>query len=189
VAVRVIAGEAKGRRLAGIRPGALRPTTDRVREALFSTLGAAVPGARMLDLFAGTGAVGVEALSRAAAAAVFVDSDPQAIASVRANLALTGLEGRATVHRMTAEAFVARAGHPPFDLVFLDPPYDAGFPAGLLAALAASGLLAPGAEVVVEAPGSLGDPPPVAGLAVTLQRRYGDSALVFLRPEASGVRS
>jgi 16S rRNA (guanine966-N2)-methyltransferase len=183
--VRVIAGEAKGRRLTGPRQGTLRPTTDRVREALFSTLGPAVRGARVLDLFAGTGAVGIEALSRAAASAVFVDSDPQAVASIRSNLAVTGLEGGATVLRMTAEHFVARGGRSggaPFDLVFLDPPYASDYPSGLLAGLVTGDFLAPGGEVVVELAGTLADPAGVPGLDLLLHRRYGDSGLVFLRP-------
>jgi len=180
--VRVIAGEAKGRRLAGIRQGDLRPTTDRVREALFSTLGPAVAGARVLDLFAGSGAVGIEALSRGAAAAVFVDSDPEAVAAIRANLELTGLAGRASVQRLPAAQFVsrgARAAGGPFDVAFLDPPYRAGFPADLLAALAASGMLTERAEVIVES-AALTEPPPVAGLVPLLVRRYGDTSLVFL---------
>lgn len=187
--MRVIAGAAKGRRLTGVQHGTVRPTTDRVREALFSTLGPTVAGARVLDLFAGSGAVGIEALSRGAAEAVFVDSDPQAVASIRANLALTGLEGGATVLRMAAERFVER---PPgqagtFDLAYLDPPYALGFPAGLLEALGAGSVLAPGAEVVVECRAMVGSPPAVPGFRVLLARRYGDSSLVFLRAEPAGA--
>ena len=105
--MRVIAGEAKGRKLAGLRSGTLRPTTDRVREALFSTLGPDVAGARVLDLYAGSGALGIEALSRGASLAVFVDRDPEAVGAVEANLHLTKLADRAQVVRQTAERFVA----------------------------------------------------------------------------------
>ncbi|HWD10114.1 MAG TPA: 16S rRNA (guanine(966)-N(2))-methyltransferase RsmD [Actinomycetota bacterium] len=180
--MRVIAGEAKGRRLAGLRRGDLRPTTDRVREALFSALGPAVPGAQVLDLFAGSGAVGIEALSRGAASAVFVDADPEAITAIRHNLDMTGLASRATIHCMTAQRFVSGGAGPaggPFDLVFLDPPYGAGFPTELLGALATSGMLSHNAELIVES-AALGEAPPVAGLAPLLLRRYGDTSLLFL---------
>ncbi|HEU5002257.1 MAG TPA: 16S rRNA (guanine(966)-N(2))-methyltransferase RsmD [Actinomycetota bacterium] len=189
-AMRVIAGEAKGRRLTAPRSAGraagLRPTTDRLREALFNALGPGIAGKAVLDLYAGTGALGIEALSRGAARAVFVDSDRQAVATIRANLATTGLEARARVEHTTAERFAARpasAVSPPpatYGLVLLDPPYSAGFPAPVVAALAAGGHLAPGGLVVVEvaAAAPVGDG---SGLQVVDHRRYGDSALVFLR--------
>src|SRR5882724_8421330 len=174
--MRVIAGEAKGRRLTGLRSARVRPTTDRVREALFSALGAGVAGARVLDLYAGSGALGIEALSRGAARAVFVDSDPEAVDAIRANLALTGLADRATVVRRPAERFVTTAPGEPFDLVVMDPPTVE------LGALAIGGFLGPQARVVLETRGSLETPAELGGLHVVSQRRYGDSALVFLRP-------
>jgi 16S rRNA (guanine966-N2)-methyltransferase len=184
--MRVIAGEAKGRRLTGLRSARVRPTTDRVREALFSALGAGVVGARVLDLYAGSGALGIEALSRGAASAVFVDADPEAVGAIRANLALTGLADRATVVRRPVERFVATAPGEPFDVVLMDPPYAEGLPTGVLGALAAGGFLAPEARVVLETrrlvETSAGAPAEVGGLQVVSQRRYGDSALVFLRP-------
>jgi 16S rRNA (guanine966-N2)-methyltransferase len=177
----VIAGEAKGRRLTGIRSSAIRPTSDRVREALFSALGAAVPGARVLDLYAGSGALGIEALSRGAAGAVFVDSDREAVAAIRANLALTGTDDRASVVRSSVASFLAAGRHGPFDLVFLDPPYAQGPPVQDLEALVAGGFLDAGASVVLETRG-LDAPPPLEGLDVVSRRRYGDTTLVFLRP-------
>lgn len=192
--MRVIAGAAKGRRLGSVRGGTVRPTTDRVREAVFSTLGPAVVGAAVLDLYAGTGALGIEALSRGAASAVFVDHDPSAAASIEANLALTGLAGKATVRRSTAEQFVAApAGGTTaggvFDLVLLDPPYGAypgGFPAAVVAALCAGSLLAGGGEIVVEmragSPRDAADAVVPAGAEVLLDRRYGDTRVLFLRP-------
>ncbi|HMC79218.1 MAG TPA: 16S rRNA (guanine(966)-N(2))-methyltransferase RsmD [Acidimicrobiia bacterium] len=179
--MRVIAGEAKGRRLTGIRSSAIRPTSDRVREALFSALGAAVPGARVLDLYAGSGALGIEALSRGAAGAVFVDSDREAVAAIRANLALTGTDDRASVVRSPVGSFLAAGRHGPFDLVFLDPPYAQGLPVKDLEALVAGGFLDAGASVVLETRGP-DAPPPVEGLEVVSRRRYGDTTLVFLRP-------
>jgi 16S rRNA (guanine966-N2)-methyltransferase len=118
--LRVVAGEFKGRRLAAPRGTRTRPTADRVREALFSMLGD-VSGARVLDLYAGSGALGIEALSRGAASAVFVERDPQAVAAIERNLAPLAVE--ATVTRADVLRWLARA-EGPFDLVFCDPPYD-----------------------------------------------------------------
>jgi 16S rRNA (guanine966-N2)-methyltransferase len=118
--VRVVAGQFKGRRLAAPRGTRTRPTADRVREALFSMLGD-VDGARVLDLYAGSGALGIEALSRGAASAVFVERDPRAVAAIERNLEPLGVE--ATVARAEALRWLARA-EGEFDLVFCDPPYD-----------------------------------------------------------------
>jgi 16S rRNA (guanine966-N2)-methyltransferase len=120
--VRVVAGELRGRRLVAPPGDATRPTADRVREALFSILGD-VSGARVLDLYAGSGALGIEALSRGAAAATFVDSSQAAVAAVRRNLDELGL--KADVRRRDALDFLAAAPvGAPYDLVFADPPYD-----------------------------------------------------------------
>lgn len=182
--MRVIAGEAKGRRLTGIRSKAIRPTSDRVREAAFSTLAGAVPDARVLDLYAGSGALGIEALSRGAASAVFVDSDRDAVETVRANLALTRMDDRATVVRSDVSNFLL-AGRPPgdpgpFDLVLLDPPYAEDAPVDDLQVLVSKGFLAAEAWVVLET-GGPDAPPPVEGLELVSLRRYGDSTLIFLR--------
>jgi 16S rRNA (guanine966-N2)-methyltransferase len=120
--VRVVAGELRGRKLVAPPGDATRPTADRVREALFSILGD-ISGARVLDLYAGSGALGIEALSRGAATAVFVDSSQAAVTAIRRNLAELGLE--APVQRRDALAYLAAAAAgDPFDLVFADPPYD-----------------------------------------------------------------
>jgi 16S rRNA (guanine966-N2)-methyltransferase len=118
--VRVVAGEFRGRRLAAPRGARTRPTADRVREALFSMLGD-VSGARVLDLYAGSGALGIEALSRGAESAVFVDRDPRAASVIERNLSSLGLEQE--VVRQDAVRFLGR-GEGTFDLVFCDPPYD-----------------------------------------------------------------
>ena len=131
--MRVVAGEFRGRRLAAPRGARTRPTADRVREALFSMLGD-VSGARVLDLYAGSGALGIEALSRGAGSAVFVDRDPRAVAAIERNLESLGLEQE--VLRQDAVRFLARA-RGTFDLVFCDPPYDS---ASRLAAPLAQGL-------------------------------------------------
>jgi len=118
--MRIVAGTLGGRRLKAPAGRATRPTSDRVREALFSILGD-LTGERVLDLFAGSGALGIEALSRGAASAVFVDSDPRAIAAIRANLDSLGIT--AATHKRDAVAYLNNASEGPFDLVFLDPPY------------------------------------------------------------------
>jgi 16S rRNA (guanine966-N2)-methyltransferase len=118
--MRVVAGASRGRRRRVPRGTRTRPTADRVREALFSMLGD-VDGARVLDLYAGSGALGIEALSRGAASATFVDNDPRAVAALRRNLDAVGTE--AQVRRQDALRFLSSA-RGAFDLVFIDPPYD-----------------------------------------------------------------
>ncbi len=120
--MRVIAGEAKGRRLIAPRGLTTRPATDRLRESVFGMLGARCEGARVLDLFAGSGALGIEALSRGAASATFVERDAAAADAMRRNLEATGFAHRATVVRGDVEAFL-RGTVGAFDLVFVDPPY------------------------------------------------------------------
>lgn len=180
MALRVIAGTAGGRRLVAPKGGA-RPTQDRVKEALFSSLGDLVIDATVLDLYAGSGALAIEALSRGARRAVFVDDDREAVAAIRANLDTVGFAGRATVSRRTARAYTsAGAQGGPFDLVLLDPPYDvpSGEVADLLAALAAADAVSPGATVVIER-ASGGDPVTLPeGWDVRRERTYGDTLLI-----------
>lgn len=147
--MRVIAGTFKGRRLAAPRWPGLRPTSDRVRETLFAVLGSRVEGARLLDGYAGTGAVGIEALSRGAAHVTFVERDPRAVALIKANLSRCGIEtGYAIIRRDFVRA--ARAGRlgGEFDLIFLDPPYETRNLDAVIAA--AAPMLAPGGLLVVE---------------------------------------
>jgi 16S rRNA (guanine(966)-N(2))-methyltransferase RsmD len=184
--MRVIAGRFGGRRLADAPGVGVRPTAERVREALFSALGD-LEGARVLDLYAGTGALGIEALSRGASAAVFVEQSRAALAVLRRNLEtleLNARSGPARVIRGDACAVLRRLGRAGerFDLVLLDPPYasDQALPA--LEGLVAAGLLAPEAEVVLEA--SRRHPvTPVAGLVLRDQRRYGDTLIARFGPE------
>src|SRR4051812_41052217 len=147
--MRVIAGSYGGRRLKAPKGDETRPTSDRVREALFSILGDRVQDARVLDLFAGSGALGIEALSRGAQSAVFVDDAPIAVRAVKANL--DGVEG-AEVIRRDARAFLRAAREPPrqYDLVFLDPPYRQAPVLGPALAEPLQAVLAPGAVVVSE---------------------------------------
>ncbi len=172
--MRIVAGAYRGRRLVAPPGDATRPTSDRVREALFSVLGASVDGARVLDLFAGSGALGIEALSRGAAAAVFVDRAPEAIKAIRANLAALGID--AGVRRIEARAALraASARAEAYDLVFLDPPYRRAAELGRELSEALPAVLAPGARVVTE---SDRREPLELALALTDERRYGDTLI------------
>jgi 16S rRNA (guanine966-N2)-methyltransferase len=172
--MRVIAGRFGGRRLSAPPGAATRPTSDRVREALFSVLGAAVVDARVLDLFAGSGALGLEALSRGAAEATFVDASPAALRAVRANLEALGIA--AETRRADARAFLrtafAAARH--YDLVFLDPPYGLAGRLGGELAEALPPVLAPGALVVAESDRRA---PLALDLPLETERRYGDTLI------------
>jgi 16S rRNA (guanine966-N2)-methyltransferase len=177
---RIIAGAARGRRLAAPQGTSTRPTSDRVREAVFSMLVArgAVEGARVLDLFAGSGALGLEAASRGAADVVLVDSSRQAVDVARRNADAVGA-CRVRVVRSPALRYLARCPERPLDLVFLDPPYALGETplAEHLTALVAGGWLAPGAVVVVERSSRCPEPSWPSGLVGEPARRYGETAV------------
>jgi 16S rRNA (guanine966-N2)-methyltransferase len=171
--MRVIAGEHRGRPLIAPRGQGTRPTPDRVREAVFSIL-ASVAGARVLDLFAGSGALAIEALSRGAAQATLVDSSRAAVAAIRRNLTALGLQ--ADVHPMRAAAFLerARAAGRQYDLVFLDPPYRHASALGAELSTALAPLLAPEARVVAESDRRA---PLELHLELFDTRRYGDTLI------------
>jgi 16S rRNA (guanine966-N2)-methyltransferase len=173
--LRVVAGTYKGRRLAAPRGTRTRPTAERVREALFSMLGD-VGGARVLDLYAGSGALGIEALSRGADSAVFVERDARAVAAIERNLAAVGVE--ANVVRQDVVRFLARADGA-FDLVFCDPPYDSA--AGLAGPLAEHlpALCAEDARIVTE---SDKRNPLVLPFPLLVERAYGDTRIAIHGP-------
>jgi 16S rRNA (guanine966-N2)-methyltransferase len=182
---RVIAGSARGIRLRA-PGGPTRPLADRVKQTLFAILEPALPGARFVDLCAGSGAAGIEALSRGAAVCWFVEVDDRAARVVDENLARTGLAGpRAVVARQDVLDWIARAGPAagPFDVVLLDPPYDR--PELLLAALqrlgSDRGLLAGGAIVVAKHFWRDSPPARIGLLASDRMRRFGETALTFYR--------
>jgi 16S rRNA (guanine966-N2)-methyltransferase len=179
--MRVIAGEAKGRRLRTAPSRKVRPSTDRLKEALFSTLGAGIQGKTVLDLYAGSGALGIEALSRGAAHATFVESYGEAASMIEANLQATGLGDRGTLVRSTAEHFLDSWSGGPFDLVFMDPPYAAGLPDRLLEALVRTGVVHANSLIVVERSSRTEKAPLPTGYRVADERRYGDSTLLYLR--------
>ncbi|MGI8881740.1 MAG: 16S rRNA (guanine(966)-N(2))-methyltransferase RsmD [Jatrophihabitans sp.] len=180
---RIIGGEAGGRRLQ-VPPAGTRPTSDRAREALFNSLGALLDldGARVLDLFAGSGAVGLEAVSRGAARAVLVESDPSVAKVVTANIAALQMPG-ATLIRLPVEQYLRRPADAPFDLVFADPPYalDEAALGAVLAQLVEPGWLAPGAVVVVERSARSPEPQWPTALDELRQKRYGEALLWYRR--------
>jgi 16S rRNA (guanine966-N2)-methyltransferase len=185
---RVIAGSARGVRLLGPGSGT-RPLADRVKQTLFAILEPDLDGARMLDLFAGSGAGGIEALSRGAASAVFVEKDPAAASVIEANLRAAALAGPgAQVVRTDALAWLGRpsslAGGP-FDVVLVDPPYaETDLLARVLAALGAAGApLTPGARVVAKHFWRDRPPDRIGLLASERDRRFGETALTFYRRE------
>jgi 16S rRNA (guanine966-N2)-methyltransferase len=176
--MRVIAGSLGGRRLKAPQGRVTRPTSDRVKEALFSMLGP-LDGVAVLDLFAGTGALGIEALSRGAERAVFVERDPRAMRVLEDNLALLDLEPpRAQARRVDVLAALrsARGREETYDLLFIDPPYAQADEAGVELAAALPPVLGPGARVVVESDRRA---PMELGLDVETQRRYGDTLITI----------
>lgn len=179
--MRIIGGEQRGRKLVYWQGGDIRPLRDRVRTALFDTLGEAVVGAHVLDLFAGTGAVGLEALSRGAAHATFVDSSSRAVRIIRENVARLGYGERVEIIRSDAIKAVqslARRGKR-FDLVFIGAPYATELAAGALQALAENLPLTPGATVVAETfhKDELGDV--FQPLQLVETRSYGETRLTY----------
>jgi 16S rRNA (guanine(966)-N(2))-methyltransferase RsmD len=190
--MRVIAGEARGRQLKAVPGHTTRPTTDKVKEALFSMIGPYFEGERVLDLFAGTGALGIEALSRGAGHAVFVDADVRSVQVVRKNLEVTGMSDRAEVYRNDASRAIkalARRGVL-FDLVFLDPPYRMDNADQLLLALSASGLVTDGGIGVIEHRASHAYPDRFGSFVLVKHSVYGEAALSIYRhvvPSASAI--
>jgi 16S rRNA (guanine966-N2)-methyltransferase len=180
--LRVIGGELKGRKLFTAPGLATRPTANRTREAIFNILGADIRGAHVLDLFAGSGAFGIEALSRGAASALFIETERAALAVLHRNIEVCGLTQRASVIRWNVVRTLdcLRNREPRFDLIFLDPPYRQNMATPTLGHLHSVRCMTPRARLVVEH-GTL-DPLPISGEAYLLedQRRYGKTLVSFL---------
>lgn len=183
--MRIIGGMARGRRLSSPGSNRIRPTTDRAREALFNIVGPGVVDTVVLDLFAGTGALGLEAISRGAQKVVFVDSRDQAVNLIRRNIELCGFSNRSLVLQRDLAcglAFLSKtcpvAG---FDLIFADPPY--GFDLGglILEGITEVGLVAPDGLIVVEDKAKTVLPTEVGNLRLSDQRQYGDTGFWFFR--------
>lgn len=180
--MRIVGGNLGGRVLRAPRGAATRPTSEKVREAIFAIVGD-LEGAHVLDLFAGSGALGIEALSRGAAHATFVDSGKPALAAIRGNLDALGLADRAAILAIDAVAAARRAPAAPWRAVFIDPPYASDLAQRAALALPAAHL-APGAVIVIEHD-RRGTPPDALGsLLRTDQRRYGDTMVTFFEVPA-----
>ena len=182
--MQVIAGKARRLLLKTIPGTDTRPTQDRIKETLFNILQRDVPSCRFLDLFAGTGAIGIEALSRGAQRAVFVDNSRKAVACIRENLAHTHMETEATVMESDVLAAIRRLSlqGARFDIIFLDPTYDAGLEMPVLRALDAAGILAANGLVIVEARidrhlEGLEE----TGFAITREKEYKNNKHIFLK--------
>lgn len=170
--MRVITGSARGRRLRELEGQETRPTTDRVKESMFNILQFDVEDSRVLDLFAGTGQLGIEALSRGAAAAVFVEQRRDAVALIRENLKLTGLSGRARVVSGEALSYLASAGER-FDIIFLDPPYAAKLWKPALEAVSRFDILSDHGIIICESPQEEDLPDSVGSCRLHRTYRYG----------------
>jgi 16S rRNA (guanine966-N2)-methyltransferase len=178
--MRVISGTAKGRKLKSVPGEGTRPVTDRVKESLFDILGSDVRDARFLDLFAGTGGVGVEALSRGAAEAVFVEQGRAALETIRANLAITQLADRARVVRADVFAFLAGAPDTPFDYIYIAPPQYKGLWAQTLYVLDANlAWLSDDSQIIVQIHPREFELLALQHLALVDQRKYGSTILCF----------
>ena len=182
--MRVVGGRLRGRTLASPKSPDIRPTADRLRESLFNILvhsyGDPITGARVLDLFAGTGALGIEALSRGAAFALFVDEGAEARALLRENTTTLGLGGTSRIFRRDATKLGPAHPIKPFSLAFLDPPYGQGLAEKALASAHAGSWLTPGALIVVEEAKTAQFAAP-EGFTELERRGYDDSGFIFLR--------
>ena len=181
MSLRIIAGRHRGRRIAAPEGLATRPTSERAREALFGVLERGSPplrGSRFLDLFAGSGAAALEAISRGAVEALCIDQASAAVAAIRANIEALGEAG--TVSVLRADACRLNSAPQPFDIAFLDPPYGSGLLAPALASLAEMGWLAPGAQIVAEV-AARERLEAVPGFQLEDERAYGAARLLFLR--------
>lgn len=178
--MRVIAGSAKGRVLLPVPGSGTRPITDRVKESLFNILAPTIADAAFLDLYAGTGGVGIEALSRGASRAVFVEHNRRAVEVIRRNLDLTGLKSRADVRLADVFAYLRHSPTEPFDLIYVAPPQYEGLWLQTLNALDKQPWLAPSGQVVVQIFPKELTPFDLPALTVVDQRQYGSTLLLFL---------
>ena len=179
--MRIVAGTARGRTLLGPKSLRIRPTADRVRESIFNILGQSMDGRAVLDLYAGTGALSLEALSRGAKSAVLVDADREAVKLCLANAAALGFDRQISVLPVLVDRALTklRREQQAFDLIFADPPYGRGLALGVLKHLSAGGLLAPGGILCLEHHKRELLPERLKSLGRLDSRRFGDTAVSF----------
>lgn len=185
--MRVVSGSAKGRPLKSVPGSGTRPTTDKVKEAVFSMIGPYFEGGAVLDLFAGTGGLGIEALSRGMESAVFVDMEPKSIDTIRANLKATNLEAKAQVYRNEAGRALSaleKRGRV-FDLVFLDPPYRLKHGDELMLSMVEKGMLQEDAIIVLEHESNYAYPEEIPGFYRLRQAVYGETTISIYQYEAN----
>ena len=182
--MRVIAGTARSLPLKAVPGNGTRPTTDRIKETLFNIIADRIPGCRFLDLFAGSGAIGIEALSRGAAFSVFVESDRKAQQVIRANLEFTHLKEKARIIGAEAVRTVqSMDGEAPFDIIFMDPPYDNGLERKVMEALRATSLVSGNTLLIAEASkGTDVSWAQATGYEVVREKHYGSNRHVFFKP-------
>lgn len=185
--MRVIGGQYKGRRLATGVPAGVRPTSDRLREALYNLLGDSVRDTVWLDLFAGSGAVSIEALSRGARLVILNDHHPESVRLLKKNLKMCGIEEGFQVYQQDAFALLRMLNSPPLDFVFLDPPYDFGRQAKLLTRLCALPSLRGETTVILEAFKKVKPDFLPAGWSVTRTLLHGNNQLIFIQPGLAGL--
>lgn len=182
--MRIVGGDLRGRNLAAPKSQSIRPTTDRTRESLFNILSHGYPealdGTRMLDLFAGTGAVGMEALSRGCRFALFVEQGVEGRGLIQTNIEALALRGKAKIFRRDATHLGAAGTVAPFDFVFADPPYGKGLGERALRSAADGGWLVPGALVILEE-NAEAEPEPGAGFELLEMRQFGETRMRFFR--------
>ena len=179
--MRIISGECRGRKLAQIQGRDIRPTSDRVREALFNIIGPAIRGQRVLDLFAGTGAFGLEALSRGASEAVFVEMAPTSCEVIRKNVAMCRMADKAqlVVHDLVGHPLPTGLGQ--FDLIFMDPPYDRGYVETVIKKPGFTNLMVPDAVIIAEQSVRETLVSPLNSLDIYRQKKYSKTFVSFLR--------
>ena len=179
--MRIISGACRGRKLVQIQGQDIRPTSDRVREALFNILGPGIRDKRVLDMFAGTGALGLEALSRGARSAVFLDTAQSSCDVIKRNVELCRMSDHARIIRHDIINAALPVFPQPFDLIFMDPPYNKGYPEQVIGKPGFFDLLAPDAIVIVEQSAKESFNYPVNSLDKYLEKKYSRTALRFLR--------